>query len=117
MKRRGWVVIGVMFWSFAFLSSPDVSQATVHPSPNPNDNGNPASTVNPPGLAPFPPGWSKLPPPYNGYHTYPPGFGGIPLGQRAGFQPPGQTQTPPGQGVTSPGHTQQDQPDETPEIP
>lgn len=104
MKHMLWIVIGAMLVGFAFLSGPDVSQAAPPGSPNP---GNPASTVNPPGLAPLPPGWAELPPVFRDGH--PPGFGGgIPLGKRDGFVPPGQTQTPPGETVTSPGHTTDD---------
>ena len=112
MKHIRWIIVGAMLVGFAFLTSPDMSQAAPPSSPNPNDNGNPAATVNPPGLAPKPPGWSAPPaglcvldggvylPPYCG-----------PLGQR-GNPPPGQEQTPPGETVTSPGHTTDD--DDTP---
>ncbi len=108
MKRILWVVTGAMLVGSVFLSKADMSQAAPPASPNPGDNGNPASTVNPPGLAPLPPGWAELPPPFRN-NSVPPGFGiGTPLGQRDGFVPPGQTQTPPGQTVTAPGETTDD---------
>ena len=105
MKHIRWVIVGAMLVGFTFLSSPDVSQAGPPSSPNPNNNGKPAATVNPPGLALLPPGWAELPPAFceGGYLPYycnPPGQRGNP--------PPGQTQTPPGETVTSPGHDTDD---------
>src|SRR5437868_6827033 len=87
------MVNSAIFAAFVFVSNPDVSQARPPNNPNPDNNGNLATTVNPPGLAPKPPGWSELPPAFRN-DVYPPGFGGTPLGQR-GTPPPGQTQTPP----------------------
>lgn len=106
MNRTGGIIIGVMLVGCMFLSSPDVSQAAPPSSPNPDNNGKPAATVNPPGLAPLPPGSWSAPPPafcdgvYLPYYCDPPGQRGNP--------PPGQTQTPPGETVTSPGHTTDD---------
>lgn len=101
MQRILWIVRGAMLVGFVFLSSPDVSQAGPPPSPNPNNNGKPATTVNPPGQT-LPPGWSRFPPPFcDG--AYLPNYC-EPLGQR-GTPPPGQAKTPPGKSVTSPGHT------------
>ena len=99
MTSRRWATIGAILLGLTFISSPDVSQAGPPPSPNPGDKGNPASTVNPPGLAPLPPGWTELPPAFcdGGYLPYycnPPGQRGNP--------PPGQAQTPPGKSVTPP---------------
>ena len=104
MKRVG-VVIGAVLMGFIFLCGQGVSVAAPPSSPNPNDNGKPATTVNPPGQATLPPGWAELPPAFcDGgflpYYCNPPGQRGNP--------PPGLTQTPPGQTVTSPGHTTDD---------
>lgn len=108
MKSTWWAFLGAIFLGVAFLCSPDVSQAQQGSSGQGQSSG-PASTVNPPGLEPFPPGHTLNPPAL--YPPFPPGWGGIPLGQRNDFLPPGQVRTPPGDGVTSPGHTQQGQSD------
>ena len=100
MKHIRWIIVGAMLVGFAFLTSPDVSQAGPPSSPNPGNNGNPAATVNPPGLAPLPPGWAAPPPVFSACDFFLPSYCAQPPGQI--MPPPGQTQTPPGQTVTAP---------------